>query len=240
MKVTFLGTRAYIDAANPLHRRHSALLLANGGGRVLVDCGLDWAEALPGLHPEAVVLTHAHADHSGGLASGAPCPVYATAATWEAIADYPLAERETVEPRRPFSLCGMLFEAFALRHSLRAPAVGYRIRAGETSLFYAPDLAAIDERREALAGVDLYIGDGSALHDGLLRVEEETLCGHAPVATQLGWCAREGVQRVLFTHCGEAIVPGEEAVLAEEVAAEALQRGVLAIFAHDGMEIELH
>ena len=35
------------------------------------------------------------------------------------------------------------FEAFAVEHSLRAPAVGYRIRSGRITAFYVPDLAAI-------------------------------------------------------------------------------------------------
>ena len=34
------------------------------------------------------------------------------------------------------------------------------------------------------------------------------LIGHAPIRTQLEWCAREGVRRGVFTHCGSGIVAG--------------------------------
>lgn len=57
---------------------------------------------------------------------------------------------------------GIEFEAFPVEHSLRAPAVGYRIRAGRVVIFYAPDVVSVVDEEKALSGLDLYVGDGSS------------------------------------------------------------------------------
>ncbi len=100
---------------------------------------------------------------------GAPCPVYATKVTWQALRRYPVREREVAEPRKPQRIGGIGFEAFDLEHSLRAPAVGYRITAGTVSLFYAPDVVSIHDQNEALAGISLYVGDGAAVTRAIIR-----------------------------------------------------------------------
>ena len=57
---------------------------------------------------------------------GAPCPVYVTRETWRLLDSYPIAERRLVNERDPIEIGPMRFGAFAVEHSLRAPAVGYR------------------------------------------------------------------------------------------------------------------
>jgi hypothetical protein len=42
--------------------------------------------------------------------------------------------------RKPERICGVAFEAFAVEHSLLAPAVGYRVSAGRACFFYVPDV----------------------------------------------------------------------------------------------------
>ena len=72
MKLSFLGTRGEIEARTAQHRMHSCLMVND---RILVDCGADWITKLKALHPQAIILTHAHLDHAGGLKKGAPCPM---------------------------------------------------------------------------------------------------------------------------------------------------------------------
>lgn len=239
MKLRFLGTRGEIEARTRLHRRHSALLVAYRGREVMLDCGEDWRGELGRLRPGAIVLTHAHPDHARGLRDGAPCPVYAPEVVWTALARYPIERREVVHPRRPFEAEGIQFEAFPVEHSIRAPAVGYRIEAGRTAVFYAPDLVAIVDEQQALTGLDLYIGDGAAVTRSILRRRDGRAIGHASIRAQVDWCAAAGVPRAIFTHCGSEIVKADAREIAERVAALGRERNTLAELAHDGMELVL-
>jgi phosphoribosyl 1,2-cyclic phosphodiesterase len=237
VKLEFLGTRGYIDAKTRRHRRHSTLMVSYYGARILIDCGEDWQGRLATIHPQAVVVTHAHPDHAGGLNGDVPCPVYATRDTWEKIADRPIEQQEQVIERQPFRIRQIDFEAFPVEHSIRAPAVGYRITAGSACVFYAPDLIYIKDREAALAGVHIYIGDGATLTRSFVRRRGEALIGHAPVRTQLTWCGKEGIPRAIITHCGSQIVQGDERKLGARLRAMARARGVRAEFAHDGMQV---
>jgi glyoxylase-like metal-dependent hydrolase (beta-lactamase superfamily II) len=67
MTLTFLGTRGYIDARTRRHRMHTALLVTRRRRRVMIDCGEDWAPRVGRLRPQAILVTHAHPDHTGGL-----------------------------------------------------------------------------------------------------------------------------------------------------------------------------
>ncbi len=213
VQLTFLGTRGSGEACNKRHRRHSALLLEGPEGRLMIDCGGDWLSELPRLNPDALFLTHAHPDHSAGLEQGSPCPVYATADTWQQLPDYPLAERRWLTKGQKLIVAGLQVEPVPLYHSLRAPAVGYRIGTAGHNLFYAPDVAALVDPAEDLQGVDLYIGDGSALDRTLLRREQGYPCGHAPVQEQLRWCHNARIGHMLISHCGEKIIADEAAAL---------------------------
>lgn len=239
MKLTFLGTRGYIEAATPRHGRHSALEIGYRRRRVMIDCGEDWLGQVFALRPHAIFLTHAHPDHAFGLREGAPCPVYATAETWELIGHYPIAERHLVHPRQPVDFSGLILEAFSVQHSIRAPAVGYRIGAGRAVVFYAPDLVFIQERAAALQGCRLYIGDGATVRRSFVRRQGDQLFGHAPVSTQLTWCRKEGVAKMLVSHCGNEIVGGEAEGILETIEALARERQVAVEVACDGMEVVL-
>jgi phosphoribosyl 1,2-cyclic phosphodiesterase len=239
MRAIFVGTRGNIEKKTGRHRRHSALLVTEGEIRLLVDCGADWLGRFEVLRPDAIVLTHAHPDHAAGLAAGAACPVYATAETWPLLRAYPIAQRRVMPVRQPIDLGGAVFEAFAVEHSVRAAAVGYRIAAGGRSLFYVPDVAAITEEAAALRGVDLYVGDGASVTRPILRHRNGALIGHTPIRTQLDWCRAQEVRRALFTHCGSQVVGSDGRSLGAILRRLGRERGVDARIAYDGLELDL-
>lgn len=239
MKLTFLGTRANVDARDRRHRRHAATLVAYLGTRVLVDCGEDWRGHLDEIAPDAIVLTHAHPDHAFGLADGAPCPVYATAPTWHVIDAFPVAQRRTIRYNAPFEVGDVTFEFVPVEHATRAPAGGYRIVAGAVTVFYVPDVVSIHGPKHALQGADLYVGDGATVERSLVRRVHGRLVGHTPIRTQLGWCAQHGVPRAVFTHCGSEVVTGDERRLGPLVRRLGEARGVRARIAYDGLALVL-
>lgn len=238
MQLIFHGTLSSIAQRNVRHARQSLLEIAFGGRRLLIDCGSDWLGQLPLADPVALLLTHAHPDHIGGLVAGAACPVYADAVTWEKIDTFPLPHRRLITPRQPFYVAGIRCEAFALQHSPRAPAVGYRIQAGRSTIFYCPDVAVIPEQHQALSGVQIYIGDGASYRQSLLRLEDDMLYGHAPLQDQLHWCAEEKVPCMLVSHCGEEIIDDEHRVL-HHLQNSANKLGIQASIAYDGMILQL-
>jgi phosphoribosyl 1,2-cyclic phosphodiesterase len=239
MILKFLGTRGEIEARSKLHGMHSSLLIVHASHKVMIDCGSDWAERLRGLRPEAIVLTHAHSDHAGGLKSGSPCPVFATASTWELLKRCPIGSRRMISPFETFEIGQVAFEAFPVEHSLRAPAVGYRVQCSGACLVYVPDVASIPDAPRVFAGVDIYIGDGASLMRPLLRKRGDALIGHAPIATQLKWCQAATVHRAIFTHCGSQIVAGDEQEASLKVRELGERHGIQASLAYDGLRITL-
>jgi phosphoribosyl 1,2-cyclic phosphodiesterase len=239
MKLTFLGTRGEIKAKTPQHRMHTSLLVSYRGARVMIDCGLDWLGKFQRLHPDAIALTHAHPDHAWGLKNGAPCPVHAPEKTWQTLKNCHIEDRHLIKKQVPTKICGITFEAFSVEHSILAPAVGYRVSAGRACVFYGPDLLFIHDRGAALKDVAIYIGDGATFTRSFVRKRGDGLIGHAAISAQLGWCAKEGVPRVIITHCGSEIVTGDERKLSAKLRAMAAERGIEASIACDRMELVL-
>jgi phosphoribosyl 1,2-cyclic phosphodiesterase len=235
MKFTFLGTRGEIEARSRRHGRHSSVLAASGTGRVrmskgvMIDCGEDWLEIFREINPGGIVLTHAHPDHAWGLRAGSHCPVWATEETWAAIDEYPIADRHVVRPREKFEVMGLTFEAFPVDHSVRCPAVCYRVSDGEdASVLYAPDVVAIRDRTAVTSAFVGPVGAGVP-----------TLVGHTTVQAQIGWCRAENVERAVFTHCGMEVTTAQEGEAEEAVRRLGLERGVEAVIAFDGMELSV-
>ncbi|MEJ2212094.1 MAG: MBL fold metallo-hydrolase [Anaerolineae bacterium] len=239
MKLTFLGTRGYIDPRTERHGMHSSMAVSYYDTRLVIDCGEDWLGQVSSWKADAIVVTHAHPDHAWGLKEGAPCPVYATADAWQTMDDFDIEAREVVEVRRPFEIGGIRLEAFGVAHSTRAPAVGYRLTAGRVEVFYVPDVVWIREREEALSGCRLYVGDGATMARSMVRKIDEALIGHTPVRTQLTWCQKMGVPRAIITHCGAGIVAGDRTKIEARLQKMANERSVQAEIAYDGLEVVL-
>jgi phosphoribosyl 1,2-cyclic phosphodiesterase len=239
MKLTFLGTRGEIEKRTRRHRMHTSLMVSYRGADVMIDCGLDSLGKFERLHPKAIMLTHAHPDHAWGLRDGAPCPVHAPKKTWETLTGRRVKDRRLIKDRTPTKVCGITFEAFPVEHSILSPAVGYRVSAGRAWIFYVPDLIFIHERKAALDGVQLYIGDGATVTRSFIRRRGKTLIGHSAVRTQLTWCQKQGVPRAIITHCGSEIVNGDEREIAAKLRGIATERGVEVRIAYDGMKAKL-
>ena len=205
------------------------------GTTLLIDWGQDW---LNYRQPpaDALLITHAHNDHGGGLAHGARWPVYASCDTWNALQRYPIKERIIIYPRMPFFIGSLSIEPFTINHSLKAPALGYRISSSTYSLFYICDVASIKDERDALTNLNLYIGDGALItRTMLLRKKHGIETGHAPISHQLAWCHNHSVSQALFTHCGTEIVTGDPASIQAKVNGLAHIYKVPTSIAYDGM-----
>jgi hypothetical protein len=137
----------------------------------------------------------------------------------------PPPHRRILEPRRPRRIAGVLFEAFPVVHSLRAPAVGYRITAGGIHVFHVPDVLDIPARSAARGRVSPYIGDGASIVRPIVQRRGRRRFGHASIQAQIARCRGAGVRTAVFTHCGSQIVAGDE-------------QGVVAVLARDGATID--
>src|SRR5438874_1689983 len=236
MKLTFLGTRGEIEARTRQHRMHSSLLVSYRGKKVMIDCGFDWLGKFERLHPDAIVLTHAHPDHTWGLKNGAPCPVHAPQKTWQTLRGCKIDDRQVIKESVPVKICGITFEAFPVEHSILAPAVGYRISTGRARVFYGPDLLFIHNRAAALKDVQLYIGDGATITRSFVRKRGDRLIDTRRCARNwLG--ARKRACRARSSRCGSEIVAGDENAVRKTIAALALAKGMEATIAHDRMKL---
>lgn len=235
LHLTFLGTRGGIRIRSRLHRRHSALLIEHRRGRLVIDCGEDWRGLIDTFDPDAVLITHAHPDHAAGLASGVRCRVHASLATCRALATLPV-DLHALAPRTTHTIAGLSIAAIPVVHSLRAPAVGFRI---DDRLLYVPDVVDIRDKRSALAGVALYIGDGARMTRPLIRrTAMGRRFGHTSIRMQIGWCASACIPRAVFTHCGtEIVAAGRRAARRVQELGETC--GVATRLAYDGLVIDM-
>ena len=242
MKLRFYGTKGYVEEESPSHAGHSAFTIEHRGFRLLCDCGENRRALLPEIAPDAVFLSHAHPDHSWGLAGGAAVPVHASAVTHEILKDFPLPLRVILEPGSPVAVGPFRLTTFPVVHSVRCPGVAVRILAGKTTILYSGDIIAFQDPDAALPGADLYVGDGSTLTGSLVRRHASgVLMGHTTVRAQLGWLGRHGIPRAVFSHFGKEPIAMGDDVLAEklELLAKEKAAGCRVRAATDGLELTL-
>jgi phosphoribosyl 1,2-cyclic phosphate phosphodiesterase len=229
MKVTILGCGASwgvpaigpdwgrCDPADPRNRRRRCSLLVESRGSVLlIDTSPDLREQLIDARVrqiDAVLLTHAHADHLHGiddlrminLLMKRPIPIYADPRTMEqveqrfgyvlkpALPDKLLA-RPTLQPHEiagPFTVAGMPVVPFVQDHGF-STTLGFRIG----PLGYSTDVTELDDNAfAALAGVELWIVDC------LRRRPHPT---HSHLAKSLAWIERVRPRRAALTHMDQS------------------------------------
>jgi len=252
MRVTFLGTGtstgvpvptcscAVCTSSDPRDRRlRPSVLLEWDGAAVLVDTSTDLRQqALTHglMHLDAVLYTHAHADHVFGLDDlrmynwrrGGPIPVYGSAITLDAIRRTFWYVFEDVEAGGgkpaldlhpidgPFTVAGRTIVPVPVQHG-RLPILGYRCGA----FAYLTDVSAIPD-----ASYGLLIGL-ETLVISALRIRPHPT--HMHLARSLEAAERIGARRTLFTHIAHEIAHAE-------VAAR-LPSGVE--LAYDGLAVEV-
>jgi ribonuclease BN (tRNA processing enzyme) len=229
LKLIFLGTKGEIEESNEKHRYNSSLLVISNGQRLLIDYGMLHRYNLEELAPDAIMITHAHPDHYVWLEQDiqTDVPVYLTEETFDYGKFRPPNSR-VIEPDEYITEGDFQFCAYRVIHSIRCPAVGYKLKTQHRTLVYNSDLVDIVKKAEVLADVDYYIGDGSAIKANLVRRRGDTLFGHTRITTQINWCRKYGIEDIIFTHLGRETIAGEDDFRFQHPEA---------IIAYDGMEV---
>jgi ribonuclease BN (tRNA processing enzyme) len=229
IKLVFLGTKGEIEESAPEHKYHSSLLIISNGAKLLIDYGELRKYSLDEIRPDAILITHAHPDHYAWLNEDikTDIPVYLTQETLDYGKFSPGNARE-IEPGKEFETGPFKCFDYRVIHSIRCPAVGYKISITGRTLIYNSDLVDIVDKEKVLEGVDYYIGDGSAIRANLVRRRGDQLFGHTRILTQIHWCQKHSISHIIFTHLGKETIEREEEFRAEHPEA---------VLAYDGMEL---
>ncbi|MEN3165995.1 MBL fold metallo-hydrolase [Gluconobacter sp. OJB] len=205
------------DPAEPRNRRtrSSIVIEGEGGFRLLVDSGPDFRDQMLncGLsHVHAVLYTHPHSDHIGGLDElrainrviGTPLPLLATEdvleelrlryayafAPWKGPDFYrPVFDERLVQAGETVSFPGLNAQIFEQRHG-RITSLG--VRCGNFA--YSTDVETLsDEALSLLEGVQTWVVD---------CFQYDPHPAHAWLERVLDWRERLGVKHVILTHMG--------------------------------------
>jgi phosphoribosyl 1,2-cyclic phosphate phosphodiesterase len=234
------------DPANPKNARlRPSLLVETAGRTLLIDTSPDLRQQLLSAdvgHIDAVLYTHAHADHLHGIddlrginrAMGAAIPMYADGTTLaeisrrfayavrplpeQACGHYfkPTLETHAIEAGDIFDVSGVSVSCFDQDHGY-SRTLGFRIG----NFAYSTDLVNLPEHGfEVLAGIDTWV---------LGVFTDRTHPTHVHVDKALGWIRRVAPRHAVLTHLGPD--------LDYDVLQNALPDGVTA--AYDGLQISL-
>jgi phosphoribosyl 1,2-cyclic phosphate phosphodiesterase len=226
MKLTFLGTGTSVGVPSvgcdcqtclsddPRDKRlRTSLLVEDGDHKILIDASTDFRQQALRINLDridAILFTHAHADHCFGLDDTrplmfrhGPMPCFATEITWQGLrriyayafepAPYPGVPR--IVPHRlegDFHLLGLPVQPLTVIHG-RLPVTAYRIN----DFAYITDCNVIpDETCEKLHNLDLLIIDA-------LRFKSHPT--HMSLDESLSYIERLKPRRALLTHISHDI-----------------------------------
>lgn len=150
----------------------NCLFVAHGATRLLVDAGLSGKKIEQGLASidelpaqiDGILVTHEHRDHIHGvgvLSRRYDLPVYANAATWEAMAeDIGKIKGHNIRlfaTGVPFDIGDLEIGTFSISHDAADP-VGFTFDSGSHTIGIATDTGVVSsEVKAALSGRDLVV-----------------------------------------------------------------------------------
>ncbi|MDQ2764759.1 MAG: MBL fold metallo-hydrolase [Pseudomonadota bacterium] len=204
------------DPADARNRRtRSSIMIEGDAGRLLVDSGPDMRAQLLACgigRVDAIVFTHAHADHILGLDDvrilnrilNRAIDAFATARTLQEIErrfDYafrpwqppgffrPVLAPHEIKAGDSFEAAGLAVQSFEQDHGFM-PTLGLRVG----GFGYSTDAASLDDAAfAALEGVDTW------LLGCFQRAPHKT---HANVDLAIAWAERVRARRTILTHMG--------------------------------------
>ncbi len=245
MKIKFLGTKANIEESSKKHKYNSSLLIEYKNFKLLIDYGLlhknklDEIKAKTGnfrinsssrksqIKPNAIIITHAHPDHYIWTEENVNTniPVYIAEETLK-YGKFKPKNYKIIKPGKKFKIKNFTILPFRVLHSIRCPAIGFKISVNKKSIIYTGDLVDIVSKNKILKNVDYYIGDGSCIRANLVRKKGDKIFGHARISTQINWCKKCGIKNIIFTHLGKETIRKEK---------EFKKQNPKIVFAYDGM-----
>ncbi len=211
MKLTFLGTRGEIEEQARRHKYHSSILIQHDKFKLLIDYGEIHKYSLEKIKPNAILITHAHPDHYIWTKKDVKTriPIYLTKETLN-YGKFQPVNYKLIKPEKKFMINRFKILPYRVLHSIRCPAVGFKIFFNKKSLVYNPDLVDIINKNKILKNTDYYIGDGSCINANLVRRRGNKIFGHARIITQIHWCEKAGITNIIFTHLGKETIRKEK------------------------------
>jgi phosphoribosyl 1,2-cyclic phosphodiesterase len=152
---------AYLGSGS---KGNSALVQA-GGTCVMIDCGLALKEAeqrlerwgLAGADLDAILVTHEHEDHIGGVAALArryDIPVWLTPGSLKGWKEPPLELVRRLSPHEPFSIGDVQVQPYPVPHDAREPCQ-YVLGDGRLRVGVLTDAGSVTAHmRSVLSGCD--------------------------------------------------------------------------------------
>jgi ribonuclease BN (tRNA processing enzyme) len=219
MELQFLGSG---DAFGSGGRFNTCFCVRDSLGLFLIDCGASSMIAIRkfGVDPNtirAVLITHLHADHFGGLPflildaqlvsrRSAPLTIAGPPGLRDRLAlamenSFPgstQVERRFVtnivemEPRVVNDVEGIEVIPYEVKHACGAPPFALRVTVGRRTLCYSGDTEWADGLRDAAQGADLLIAEAYFFNKPIkFHLDYATLACHLPEL---------GARRVILTH----------------------------------------
>jgi ribonuclease BN (tRNA processing enzyme) len=246
MKLTVLGCS---DAFASGERFHSCYLLETGRGRLMIDCGatgyLAWKRsglALSGI--DAVVISHCHGDHYGGLPflflektivdrSETPLIIIGPegiAGRTEGLIDSmyaglrglpraKLIEYREMTADRPFEFQGLQIEPRLAFHDSGSPSLMFSIADGAKRFAFSGDTGWCDQVGPTGRNADLFLIECTSIKPQTPQ--------HLNLETLAGKWDEIGAKSYLLTHMGEDMLALDARTLPARVA-----------LAYEGLTIE--